>query len=106
VEGITDLLTPLKRWGSVIGIGFDILAACLVWYGVRINIAKANALEEVALLHTFDDLGSPNNLARNEELSSARAAERVRASRWATIGLALFILGFLFQLLGDWPRNP
>jgi hypothetical protein len=95
----------LRTWGSVIGLGFDVVGAVLVYYGIRISIAKANALEEVAIPVLMDDLGSPENIEENRQLSQDRAMERIRASRWAAAGLACFILGFLLQAVGSWPRG-
>ena len=98
--------TLLSTWGSVIGLGFDIAGAVLVYFGVRITIAKANALEEVELPKLLGDLGSPENLERNRHLSLGRALERVRASRWAAAGLVCFVLGFALQAIGSWPKVP
>ena len=92
-------------WGSVMGLGLNIIGAGLVYYGVRVSIAKANALEEVELPRLMDDLGSSENLERNRQLSHARAVERVRASRWAAAGLTCFVIGFVLQVIGSWPKG-
>lgn len=100
-----DIWPFLQLWGSVLGLGLDIIGACLVYFGIRIGIEKASALEEVELPRLMGDLGSPENLERNRQLSFARAGERVRASRSAAVGLACFVLGFMLQAIGSWPKT-
>ena len=100
-----EILAFLRTWGPVGGLTLDIVGAVLVYLGVRISIYKAGALEEVELPRLMDDLGSPENLRRNRELSHARALERLRSSKWAAAGLVCFILGFLLQAVGSWPRG-
>src|SRR6267143_3207944 len=95
----------LAKWSSVLGVTIDILGAVLVYVGVRIGIAKATALEQIALGETIDEYGSGDLLNRNAELSAARAQERVRAARWAAFGLACFVIGFVLQGIGSWPKH-
>lgn len=102
----TSTLWSLARtWGTVVGLGLDVVGAILVFNGVRVSLARANALEHIELPRLFDDVGSPENLERNKQLSIRRAAERCRASRWAALGLGCFILGFLLQIISGWPRR-
>ena len=100
-----ELWLQLRTWGSVIGLAFDIVGAILVYYGIRINIDKADALEQVKVPVLMDDLGSPENIRENQLLSRGRAFERVRASRWAAAGLLCFLLGFVLQAIGSWPKG-
>lgn len=100
-----ELLSLTRTWGVVVGLGFDIMGAILVYNGVRVSLVKADALEQIELPRLFDDVGSSENLERNRQLSLRRAAERFRASRWAAFGLGCFILGFLLQIIGGWPRR-
>lgn len=104
MSGAVDAWYFFRTWGSVLGLGLDIVGAILVYYGVRINFAKADALEEVAVPVLFDDLGSSENICQNKRLSHNRALERVKASRWATAGVVFLILGFLLQFIGNWPK--
>ena len=101
---VIEFWSFLRTWGSALGLGLDIVGAGLVYFGVSVTIAKANALEEVEMPRLLGDLGSPENLERNKQLSVARAIERMRASRWAAAGLVFFILGFTLQAIGGWPR--
>ncbi len=101
---VIELWSFLRTWGSVLGLGLDIVGAGLVYFGVSVTIAKANALEEVEMPRLLGDLGSPENLERNKQLSLSRAAERIRAGRWAAAGLWCFVFGFALQAVGSWPR--
>jgi len=94
----------MEKWGSVIGLGFDLLGAILVFCGVWTNIKAALQLEQTAPLKMFDDLGSPENLAADRFQTEARARERVRTSRWALWGLASLGFGFALQAFSAWPR--
>lgn len=94
-----------RTWGSVLGLSLDIVGAVLVYYGIRINIARADALEQVVVPVMMDDLGSRENIKQNQDLSHGRALERLRASRWAAAGLALFVLGFALQAISSWPKG-
>jgi len=99
------VLEFIRQWGMVVGPALDLVGAVLVFQGVRIGLNHAIEIETVAIPRLFDDLGSEENLRQNEQLSAARAAERVRASRWALAGLLFFILGFSVQLTAGWPAN-
>lgn len=97
-------LACLVKWGSVLGIAFDIVGAVLVFIGVRISFRQAAMLEQIKQVQTFDDMGAPDVLMWNSGQAQARARERVRASRWAGAGLAFFIVGFMLQGIGGWPK--
>ena len=102
---MAELWLFLRTWGSVIGLAFDIAGALLVYIGVRVTIARAFALEDIPVAKLFDDLGSPEMVEKHERLNDARAAERLRASRWARYGLVLFLVGFVLQAVGSWPKS-
>lgn len=101
---LPEVWALISKWGSVAGVTFDIVGAILVYHGVRIKIEKATAIEHIVLNNMIDDLGSPAVREANERLSAERASERVRGSRWAGIGLAFFVIGFVLQGLGSWPK--
>lgn len=94
-----------SRWGSVLGVTFDIIGAVLVYVGVRINFRQAAMLEDIKVGKTIDDIGAPEILMWNEQQAVARARERVRAARWARVGLVFFIVGFALQAIGSWPKG-
>ena len=98
------MLEFMRQWGMVVGPALDLVGAVLVFQGVRIGLRRAVEIEAVAVPRLFDDIGSPENIRKNEMLSAARAAERVKASRWAFAGLLFFIAGFSVQLTAGWPR--
>ncbi|HSS47023.1 MAG TPA: hypothetical protein VLL03_06395 [Burkholderiales bacterium] len=91
--------------GAVIGLAFDITGAVLVNVGVRTHLRQALLLERHVVEETIDDLGAPDLLARNEAFNRDRAAERVRASRLAWLGLVCFIIGFMLQAISAWPKS-
>ena len=91
-------------WGSVIGLAFDIVGACLVYVGVRTTLAEALRLEAPIVPMTICDIGGDRIIRKANEASSLRAQERLRAKRWSLVGLAFFVLGFLLQAIGSWPK--
>jgi hypothetical protein len=102
---MADAWLFVRTWGSVIGLAFDIAGALLVYAGVRVTLARAFQLEDIPVAKLYDDLGSPEMIKKHERLNAERAAERVRASRWAQYGLALFLVGFTLQAIGSWPKS-
>jgi hypothetical protein len=97
-------LAFMVKWGSVLGVAFDIVGAVVVYVGVRISFRQAAMLEQIKQVETIDDMGAPDVLMWNSGQAQARARDRVRASRWAGAGLAFFIFGFLLQGIGGWPK--
>ncbi len=93
------------KWGTVIGLGLDILGAYFVYLGIKINNKEAIKLEEIKMPVTIGDIGSPENETSNQELSQNRANERIKANKWAKLGLFFFVMGFLFQGISNWPGN-
>ncbi len=101
-EGAMDYI--VQTWGGVIGPAFDIVGAILIYCGVRIGIHRARVLEETPVIKTFNDLGSKKNIEDNQALSEGRAVERVKAGNFATIGLFCLVIGFVLQILANWPN--
>lgn len=99
-----EALSFFRTWGAVVGLGFDFVGAILVYVGVRMSLIDALALEKPVVEMTINDLGSPETVAAAHAASEGRARERVRAGRWAFAGLLLFLLGFLLQAIGSWPK--
>jgi hypothetical protein len=93
-----------RTWGAVIGLGFDITGAVLIYLGVRTHLQQALLLERHIVEETIDDIGAPELLAKNETFNLDRAFERVRAARFAWIGLVCFIIGFALQAISAWPK--
>lgn len=101
-----DQIWPfLRTWGSVVGLAFDIGGACLAYVGIRTSLAEALRLEAPIVPMTMDDLGGESIVRRANEASNLRAQERLRAKRWSLAGLAFFVIGFLLQAVGSWPKQ-
>lgn len=75
------------RWLSVIGLVLDIVGAVFLSYGLILNNDDAQKLERT----TF---GSNPHAVK----------DRLKQSKNAKIGLFFLVLGFIFQLMGNWPR--
>ncbi len=105
MTSLTEIWLFLRTWGSVIGLAFDIGGACLVYSGVRTSLAEAHRLEAPVVPMTFDDIGGEGMVQRANEASNQRVQERLRAKRRSCFGLVLFILGFLLQAIGNWPKQ-
>lgn len=73
---IADTFQFLRAWGSVIGLGFDIAGACLVYIGVQVSFSEARSLEEPVVPMTIDDVGGPAMVERAKIASENRARER------------------------------
>lgn len=99
-----EALSFLRTWVSVIGLGFDMVGAILIYVGVRMSLTDALVLEKPVVAMTIDDIGGAKALAAAHAASERRARERVRAARWALAGLTLFLLGFVLQAIGSWPK--
>jgi hypothetical protein len=94
-----------QTWGAVVGLGFDIVGAILVYLGVRTPLRQAFLLERQVVGETIGDIGAPEVLAKNEAFQRDRARERRRASQSAWWGLVFFVLGFALQALSAWPKT-
>jgi hypothetical protein len=94
-----------QAWGAVVGLGFDIVGAILVYLGVRTPLRQAFLLERHVVGETIDDIGAPELLAKNEAFQRDRARERRRASQSAWWGLVFFVLGFALQAISAWPKT-
>jgi len=95
----------VQTWGAVVGLGFDIVGATLVYLGVRTPLRQAFLLERHVVGETIDDIGAPELLAKNEAFQRDRARERRRASQSAWWGLVFFVLGFALQAISAWPKT-
>lgn len=102
---IADLFQFLRTWGSVIGLGFDIAGACLVYVGVRVSLSGARSLEAPVVPMTINDIGGPAMVEQAKLASENRARERLRAARWSLAGLSLLLIGFGLQAIGSWPKS-
>ena len=102
---LNNFLLFLRTWGAVIGLVFDIAGACFVYMGVRTTLVEALHIEASVLPEDLYAVGSREIGQRAEEGSLRRAQERLRAKRWSRFGLVFFVLGFVLQAVGGWPKQ-
>jgi hypothetical protein len=100
-----DFLQYAQHWGTIVGLGLDIVGATLVYLGVRTPLRQAMLLERQVVGETVAELGAPELLAKNEAFQRDRARERRRASQSAWWGLVFFVLGFALQAVAAWPKT-
>jgi hypothetical protein len=74
-----------------VGLGFDIVGACLVAWEVFVQ-NKCDKYET----QTFDDIGSSPKLNPEYERSENNKYRKMK------IGLVMMTIGFLFQLFSNW----
>lgn len=105
VEFAGEVWSFVRIWGSALGPTLDVIGAVLVFVGVYISPPRALSVERNVIEETIDDIGAPELIAKNEGFNRARAFERLRASRWAAIGLGFVIAGFICQAIGGLPKS-
>lgn len=94
----------LSRWASFTGLMFDIAGAFIVCYGVHITLIKAESLESVVIPMTLGDIGGEGIIEKAELAKRLRVKERISARNYSWLGLACFVVGFLLQAIGSWPK--
>jgi hypothetical protein len=82
------------RWFNVVGLFFDLVGATVLAWGLLIT--KKDALK----------LGVPRYAGDTDEenLKLPAVQDRIKQSLIAKIGLALLVIGFLLQIVGNWPK--
>jgi len=82
-----------QQWMTVIGLGFDIAGAISLSYSLIISENKAI---DLGLSYLSSD-------KREEQLRDPRVIDRLNQSRNAKLGLALLVIGFALQIIGNLP---
>jgi hypothetical protein len=82
------------KWLNVAGLVFDLVGAVFLAYGLIISKKQAIELGVFRLCSKLDE----------ENLKIPTVQDRVRQSRNAMIGLAFLVVGFVLQIIGNWPR--
>ena len=99
-----ELLQYTQAWGTVVGLGLDMVGATLVYLGVRTTLRQAWLLERQVVGEVVGDIDAELQ-AKNEAFQRDRARERARASQSAWWGLVFFVIGFALQAISAWPRG-
>jgi hypothetical protein len=82
------------RWISIVGLGFDIVGAWVLGFGLIISKKDALRLGSTRWMSEDDD--------ENTNLPQVR--DRLNQSRNAIAGMTFLTAGFVLQAIGGWPR--
>ena len=91
---LVDEVLAEPRWFTISGLTLDAVGAIVIVFGVFVGRAKIENL--------IKDAGVYYNKSPDEQSPSIR--DRIRQSRLAKFGALLLVLGFLPQIVGNWPR--
>ena len=91
---LVDEVLAEPRWFTISGLMHDTFGAMMIVFGVFVSRAKIENL--------IKDAGVYYGSSPNKQSPSIR--DRIRQSRLAKFGALLLVLGFLLQILGNWPR--
>lgn len=81
-------------WFNVLGLLLDLCGIVVFFFGIYIPRAELrHMIAEVRSVGTLGG-GGPDRLMK----------DRVRSIKIGAIGSALLVAGFIFQLIGSWPR--
>jgi hypothetical protein len=83
-----------QRWFTIIGLFFDIIGALIIVHGLIISKNKA------FLLGSSYIRGKPDE----SSFKSPPTADRIKQSKNAILGGLLLIVGFVLQIIGNWPK--
>ncbi len=84
-----------QKWVNLIGLILNILGSIVLCYGLVIS--KKNAIELGVSRFSADK--------DDENLKLPQVKDRLKQSRKAIIGMLLLILGFILQVIANWPKN-
>jgi hypothetical protein len=82
-------------WIGEAGLALDIIGALILASGLLIGTKRALELGVTSRLAGTTD---------EENLQLPQVRDRLKQSRRAKVGVALLVLGFLGQAIGNWPR--
>ena len=82
------------QWFSVVGLLLDIAGAIVLTYGLILTKHQAVELSATRIMGDTEE----------ENLELPQVVDRLRQSRNAKVGLWLLVMGFLLQLVGNWPQ--
>lgn len=93
-SGATMAASIDLRWFLLSGLACDFLGAVFIAYGLMISKEKAIELS-VSRYSSDHDM---------ENLEQPQVKDRLKQSWNAKIGVALLAIGFVLQLVANWPR--
>ena len=82
------------QWLNIIGLGLDIVGAIILSYGLI--MCKKTAIE----LGVSKWGGNTDE----ENLKQPKVKDILKQSRNAVIGLVILVLGFVLQIIANWPN--
>ena len=82
-----------NAWVAEIGIAFDIAGAITLSLGLIVSKKRAVEL----------GVSRWSGESEADQLQLPQVKDRLMQSRKVMVGLALLVLGFLLQLVGNWP---
>ncbi|MFM9913536.1 MAG: hypothetical protein ACKVN9_08400 [Methylophilaceae bacterium] len=97
-----ELLTLLRMWGPFFGLILSAIGACVIFVGVREQVAEARRLDSLIS-------SQPNKHADGRTLDKAysvrdqRSKERLSAKTLELIGMVVFVFGCILQAFGSLP---
>jgi hypothetical protein len=91
------------EWVNVIGLACDLLGAAVLATGLFID--EDDALRLGLAPYAYDEHDEPDPDARRRKNFALPAVnDRVRQSRRAKWGLAILTVGFMLQIVANWPN--
>jgi hypothetical protein len=96
----------MMAWVSVVGLFLDILGFLILAYEWQEAAIQAQAGEVDASLNRGQWGLSPEEQTAMRPGIMSEVAARYWSRKWLfRLGAALIVFGFLFQLIGSWPKG-
>ncbi len=84
----------MYRWFNIAGLSSDLIGAIFLAYGLVISKKEAIKLGVSRFCSNKDE----------DNLRLPGVQDRLKQSRNAIIGLVFLAVGFILQIVGNWPR--
>lgn len=88
-----EVIPMNPRWIDIIGLIFSLSGITILALGLIVSRKRAIKIGVSRMAEDSD----------NKNISLPKVQDEIRESRFALIGLALVIFGFLLQIIGNWP---
>ncbi len=83
------------QWVNIIGLGLDIIGAIFLSYSLVISKEKAIEL----------GVSRWSGKTEREKLKLPKVKDRLGQSRKAMLGLIFLVVGFILQIIANWPSK-